>query len=195
MAGAVPDRVRRLLDPRSWLHALRMVDFYAANHVAQVRALRAGPGLRMSPSASLRNGERITLGTEVHVGERCCLWAGDSSGRITLGDNVLLAPEVFITASNYGTRRGEPIMYQAKREAEVVVGRDVWLGARVLVMPGVRIGDEVVVAAGAVVTKDLPSGCIAGGVPARVIGWREPAADGAPSAVDPAATADGGVTR
>ena len=92
-----------------------------------------------------------------------------------LGDNALLAPEVFITASNYGTRwgTGVAIMHQDKAEADVHVGADAWLGARVTVLPGVRIGDGAVVAAGAVVTRDLPAGCIAAGVPAKVVGWRE----------------------
>ncbi|MBO1751980.1 acyltransferase [Actinotalea sp. BY-33] len=134
--------------------------------------MSAGPGLRMSPTASLRNGERISLGHDVHVGERSCLWAGDSTGRIVLGDNALLAPEVFITASNYGTRHGVPIMDQPKVERDVVIGSDVWLGARVVVLPGVTVGDGAVVGAGSVVSRSLPAGCIAVGSPARVVGWR-----------------------
>jgi acetyltransferase-like isoleucine patch superfamily enzyme len=162
----------RLGGARTWLHALRLVDFYGYAHVQQRSRLRAGPGLRLSPSVSMRNGERITLGREVYIGERCCLWAGDSHGRITLGDNALLGPEVFITASNYGVRAGEPVMYQDKAEADVVVGADVWLGVRVTVLPGVVIGDGAVVGAGSVVTKSLPSNCIAAGVPAKVVAWR-----------------------
>jgi acetyltransferase-like isoleucine patch superfamily enzyme len=63
-------------------------------------------------------------------------------------------------------------MYQDKVEADVVIGADVWLGVRVTVLPGVTIGDGAVVGAGSVVTKSLPANCIAGGVPAKVIGWR-----------------------
>lgn len=51
----------------------------------------------------------------------------------------------------------------------VVIGNDVWIGAHVTVLPGVTIGDNVVVAAGAVVTKDVPSNSIVGGVPARIL--------------------------
>ena len=166
---------RRVLRPSLWLHLVRLANAAAYAHAEQRAAMTAGPGLAMAPSVSLRNGERIECGHEVHVGERCSLWAGDTTGRIVLGDNALLAPEVFVTASNYGTRwgTGVPIMHQDKAEADVHVGADAWLGARVTVLPGVRVGDGAVVAAGAVVTKDLPSGCIAAGVPARVIGWRE----------------------
>ncbi len=172
-----------MLDPRLAVHLAKVARFYAYAHVEQRRRLTAGPGLRLSPTVSLRNAGRITLGREVHVGERCYLWAGDSRGRITLGDQVLLAPEVFITASNYGVAAGAPMMHQPKREADVVVGSDVWLGARVVVLPGVTIGDGVVVGAGSVVTKDLPAGCIAGGIPAKVIGWRDGIRPGSPADV------------
>jgi acetyltransferase-like isoleucine patch superfamily enzyme len=164
--------VGRLLNPRTVLHLAKIVNFYSYAHVEPLRRLTAGPGLRMAPNASLRNGERIRLGREVHVGERSCLWAGDSTGSITLGDNALLGPEVFITASNYQVKPGTPVMYQDKDEQDVVIGSDVWLGARVVVLPGVTIGDGAVVGAGAVVTKSLPAGCVAVGAPAKVVAWR-----------------------
>jgi acetyltransferase-like isoleucine patch superfamily enzyme len=163
----------RLLHPATWLHLVKLVNFYGYAHVEPRRRLTAGPGLRMAPNASLRNGERITLGREVHIGERCCLWAGDAAGRITLGDNALLGPEVFITASNYRVAPGTPVMYQDKNERDVVIGADVWLGARVVVLPGVTIGDGVVVGASAVVSRDLPAGCVAVGAPAKVVAWRD----------------------
>lgn len=56
----------------------------------------------------------------------------------------------------------------------LTIGNDVWIGRRVMVMPGVRIGDGAIVAAGAVVTKDVPDYAIVGGVPAKVIRFREP---------------------
>ena len=165
--------LRRYLSPGTWLHTAKLVNFYAYAHVEQRRLMAAGPGLRMSPSVSLRNGERITLGRDVHVGERSCLWAGNTHARITLGDKALLGPEVYITASNYGTRWGTPVMDQPTAEADVVIGADVWLGVRATVVADVHAGDGAVVAAGAVVTRDVPSGAIVAGVPATVIGWRE----------------------
>jgi acetyltransferase-like isoleucine patch superfamily enzyme len=179
----MPGVLARLASPATWAHAVRLVSFYGYVHVHQRRLIKAGPGLRMSPSVSLRNGERISLGREVHIGERSCLWAGDSSGRITLGDNALLGPEVFITASNYEVAAGSPIMYQDKHEADVVIGADVWLGVRVTVLPGVVIGDGAVVGAGSVVTKSLPSNCIAAGVPAKVVGWRPGSKEASPGGV------------
>jgi acetyltransferase-like isoleucine patch superfamily enzyme len=173
MTGRQRTGILDLLRPSTLVHLAKVVRFQVYAHAVPRREIVAGPGLRMSPTVSLRNGSRIRLGRDVHVGERCCLWAGDSAGTITLGDNALLAPEVFITASNYATAPGVPVMYQDKIERDVVVGSDVWLGARVVVLPGVSIGSGAVVGAGAVVAHDLPAGCIAVGVPARVVAWRD----------------------
>lgn len=127
----------------------------------------------MAPNVSLRNGERIEIGKECHIGEDCSLWAGDSTGRIIIGDHVSLAPRVFMTASDYRFEPDIPFREQPKRERDIKIGNDVWLGTGVVVTAGVEIGDGCIVGAGAVVTKDLPAGSIAAGVPARVIKSRE----------------------
>jgi acetyltransferase-like isoleucine patch superfamily enzyme len=164
--------LRSLLDPRAYVHPLRVIHYYNYSHARERRKVTAGDGTRFAPNVSFRNGERILLGRDCHVGERCYLWAGDASGRIEIGDFASLAPGVFITASDYQLVRGVPFRRQPKRERDVRIGRDVWLGAYVVVTAGVAIGDGCIVGAGAVVTHDLPAGCIAGGVPARVIGQR-----------------------
>lgn len=174
VAGRFINGCLSLLDPRSYFHALRLIHHAGYSHVRERGRIRMGKGTRIAPNASLRNGLRITMGRECRVGERCYLWAGDSTGRIQLGDGVSLAPEVFITASNYGFKAGIPFRQQPKRERNVVIGNDVWLGTRVVVTAGVTIGDGCIIGAGAVVTRDLPPGSIAAGVPARVIGKREP---------------------
>lgn len=168
--------LRSTLDPRPWLHVFRLVHFYNYSHVAEVRRARIGPGVAMAPNVSLRGGERIEIGARSHVGAYCSLWAGSTSGRIVLGEDALLGPEVYITASNYQTAPGVPVMNQPRDEEDVIIGRDVWLGARVIVLPGVRIGDGCVVGAGSVVTRSLEPGSIAVGVPARVIGRRDASA-------------------
>ena len=173
MTGRQRVRLLDMVRPSTLAHLAKVARFHVYSHAVPRREIVAGPGLRMSPTASLRNGSRIRLGREVHVGEGCSLWAGNSTGTITLGDNVLLAPGVFITASNYRTAPGTPVMFQEKDERDVVVGSDVWLGARVVVLPGVTIGDGAIVGAGAVVSHDLPAGCIAVGVPAHVVAWRD----------------------
>lgn len=160
-------------DPRSWLHVLKMMNYYGYSHVLPRARLLSGEGTAMAPNVSLRNGERISLGSKCHIGERCHLWAGDSTGRIDIGDRVSIAPGAFLTASDYRFVAGIPFREQAKRERDIRIGDDVWLGANVVVTAGVTIGDGCVVGAGAVVTKDLPAGSIAVGVPAKVVGRRQ----------------------
>ncbi|AZZ53847.1 MULTISPECIES: acyltransferase [Rathayibacter] len=168
--------LRTLTKVRTYLQAVRLLHFHAYSHADQVPRLTRGADVSFAPNVSFRNAERITLGAGTHIGENSLLWAGNSTGRITLGAKCLLAPNVTITASNYGIVQGTPVMDQPKIEKDIVIGRDVWLGANVVVVAGVTIGDGAIVGAGAVVTKDLPANCIAGGVPAKVIGQR-PEAD------------------
>ncbi|GAA5200937.1 acyltransferase [Microbacterium jejuense] len=161
-----------VLDPRVYVHLLRVAHFYGYAHVTQVRRLTRGPQVSFAPNVSFRNAERITIGAGSHIGEYSTIWAGNSTGRITLGEKALLAPRVTVTASDYGMVRGIPPMDQPKIEQDIVIGSGTWLGAGVVVLAGVTIGDGAIVAAGAVVTKDVPPDAIVGGVPAKVIGWR-----------------------
>jgi acetyltransferase-like isoleucine patch superfamily enzyme len=180
LSGRVPSRKKSramefglsLIDPRAWFQLFRLVHYYNYNHVRPRRLADIGPGVRMAPNVSLRNGERIKIGAYSHIGGRCSIWAGDSVGRITLGRHALLGPEVFITASNYQTKPGTPVMDQPRLERDVVIGDDVWLGARVVVVPGVEIGDGCIVGASSVVTRSIPAGSIAVGNPARIVGRR-----------------------
>jgi acetyltransferase-like isoleucine patch superfamily enzyme len=161
-----------LVDPRAWFQLLRLVHYYNYDHVRPRRLANIRPGVRMAPNVSLRNGERINIGAYSHISAHCWIWAGDSVGRITIGRHVLLGPEVFITASDYQTEAGTPVMDQPKLERDVVIGDDVWLGAKVMVVPGVEIGDGCIIGAGSVVRRSIPAGSIAIGNPARVIGRR-----------------------
>ncbi len=149
-----------------------MVHHASYDHARPRRRIRKGSGVQISPTASFRNGERITLGARCHVGDRCSLWAGDVSGHITVGDDALLGPGVFVTASNYRVPRGQPVIGQPHDERDVRIGERTWLGANVVVLPGVEIGDGCVVGAGSVVSRSLPPEAVAVGVPARVVGER-----------------------
>ncbi len=153
-----------------------MLHFASYSHVQQVPLLDRGADVSFAPNVSFRNAERITIGAGTHIGEQSIIWAGNSTGRITFGEKCLLAPHVTITASNYGTEPGRFIMDQPKIEEDITIGRDVWLGANTVVLAGVTIGDGAIIAAGAVVTRDVPAGAIVGGVPAKVIGTRDGAA-------------------
>ena len=87
---------------------------------------------------------------------------------VYIGNHVMIGPNTLITTV------GHPLSPKARRgylakAAPVRIGNDVWIGGNVTILPGVTIGNNVVVAAGAVVTKDVPDNSLVGGVPARLI--------------------------
>lgn len=173
--GRLRGAVSSFLDLGTYVHVLRRSHFWAYAHVKERRLATIGTNVSIAPNVSFRNGERVSIGAGAHIGEHAIIWAGDSTGRVSIGAKALFGPHVTLTASNYGIEQGAFVMDQSKVERDIVVGEDVWLGANVVVVAGVTIGDGAIVGAGAVVTKDLPANCIAGGVPARVIGHRPPA--------------------
>jgi acetyltransferase-like isoleucine patch superfamily enzyme len=162
-----------VLDPRAYLHGLKLLNYYNYSHVQPLRRIRFGPDPAISPNAVFSNPERIEIGARARIGARCHLWAGPSSGRIVVGDDLLLGPDVMITAANYRFRDGSPVTAQQMDEADVVIGDDVWIGTRAIVLPGARIGDGAIIGAGAIVRGDIPARAIAVGAPARVVGDRD----------------------
>lgn len=171
-----PARFLRLigsfLDPRAWAHVIKLVNYYNYSHVTPLRSIRIGPGASISPNVGFANPERIEIGARVRLGARCILWAGPGTGRIVLGDDVMLGPEVMLTASSYRYDDGQPITDQAMNEADVVIGNDVWIGTRAVLLPGARIRDGAIIGAHAVVHGEIPPMSIAVGSPARVVGAR-----------------------
>jgi acetyltransferase-like isoleucine patch superfamily enzyme len=89
---------------------------------------------------------------------------------IEIGDDVLIAPNTYIGGVSYKFERTDiPISHQGKApQGGIRIGENCWLGARVLVLDGVNIGHDSILAAGAVVTQDIPPFSIAMGVPAKV---------------------------
>ncbi len=163
---------RSVLDPRAYAHAFKMLNYYNYTHVAPLREMTVGSDPSISPDAVFAAGERIILGDRVRVGSRCMLWAGPSHGRIVMGDDVLLGPEVLCTAANYRYDDGQPVTAQAMDEADVVIGDDVWIGTRAIILPGVTIGSGSIVGAGSLVRQDVAPMSVAVGVPARIVGAR-----------------------
>jgi acetyltransferase-like isoleucine patch superfamily enzyme len=159
-------------DPRPWLHVARLVHHHNYTHVEPLRRARVASSARIAPNVSIAHGERVSVGDRTHVNARAHLWAGPATGRIDIGADCLLAPDVFVTASDYGIEPDRRVLEQPRRERDVRIGDDCWLGTGVVVTAGVEIGDGCVVGAGAVVTRSLPPGSIAVGVPAKVIATR-----------------------
>lgn len=111
---------------------------------------------------------RLMIGDHVRITARCRITC---AGMITIGDDTLFAPDVFITDHNHGMDPEAPCGYSPQdiTVKDVTVGKGVWLGQRVCILPGVTVGDHSIVGANSVVTHNIPPYTIAVGVPARVI--------------------------
>ncbi len=91
-------------------------------------------------------------------------------GPVTIGNHVNLAQGITVTALNHNfDDTDQRIDEQGVSTKAVTIGDDVWIGANAVILPGVTIGRHAVVAAGAVVTKDVPDNCVVGGVPAKIL--------------------------
>jgi acetyltransferase-like isoleucine patch superfamily enzyme len=114
----------------------------------------------------------VVIGEKADIGCNCIF---SSASGIFLGQFILMGANCYIGGGRYITDRLDiPMMEQGLySKGPVVIQNDVWLGAGVVVLDGVRVGNGCILGAGAVVTKDLPDYSIAVGVPARVIGTRE----------------------
>ncbi len=108
---------------------------------------------------------RVSIGTGAYVNGGC--WF-EGTGEIEVGDNCLLGPEVLVLTSTHEMGSDGEIG-RATQSRPVSIGEGSWIGARVTILPGVRIGPGAVIAAGAVVSQDCEAGAVYGGIPARRI--------------------------
>ncbi len=122
---------------------------------------------------SCKDGD-IELGDHANLGFNCEIFSGS---RVSVGAYGLFAAQTYLIGGGHDFARADvPVIEQARSSLGITLGENVWLGAGVKVLDGVRIGHDVVVGAGAVVNADLGDGVVAAGVPARVL--RERASDG-----------------
>lgn len=119
---------------------------------------------RLVPPIRVDHGVNLRVGRKVFINHSCTV---SDIGGVEIGDEVLIAPNVSLLSSGHPL---EPFERTRRvTAAPIVIGRNVWLGVGSTVLQGVTIGADSVVAAGSVVTRDVPSATLVGGVPARVI--------------------------
>lgn len=140
-------------------------------------AIRIGRDTLIGPyvglSAGMVPGQDLVSDEIVTIGDRCVIGRQSSivgHFSIIIEDDVYFGPNVYVTDQNHAVGdRSVPIGRQSAAEEPVVIGAGSWLGANVVVLPGVTIGKHVAVGAGSVVTRDLPDHSVAVGSPARVV--------------------------
>ncbi|WP_239065972.1 DapH/DapD/GlmU-related protein [Microbacterium hibisci] len=93
-------------------------------------------------------------------------------GRVRMGDGVRIGAHTSILGFNHSMESGTPVFRQPLTSKGIEIGDDVWIGSHVVILDGIRVGSHSVLAASAVVTKDVPDGAVVGGNPARFIRWR-----------------------
>ncbi|MGH3251185.1 MAG: DapH/DapD/GlmU-related protein [Trebonia sp.] len=145
-------------------------------------------GQLVTMSAGLVPGQDLGQLTVLSIGDRCVIGRGShivAHQSVEIGDDVWTGPYVYITDQNHGYDDPDtPIGRQVPVNRPVSIGAGSWLGAGAIVLPGARIGRNVVVAAGAVVRGEVPDRCVVAGVPAKIVrehaeaGWQSPRAAG-----------------
>lgn len=129
---------------------------------------KCGRNVNIEKGASFPSS--VELGDNSGIGIRAQI-----NGKVIIGKNVMMGPDVCIYVRNHAFDRTDvPMNRQGfAPEKPVVIEDDVWIGARVIILPGVHIGTGVVIGAGAVVTKDVPDYAVVGGNPARILKMRK----------------------
>ncbi|WP_081911648.1 acyltransferase [Clostridium culturomicium] len=119
------------------------------------------PEVRISVKGTSEDKAQLIIGQGTNIGDRTEIHVGTS---ISIGRDCAISWDVCILDRDYHE-------FNSKREekASVIIGNNVWIGCRATILKGVTIGDGAVVAAGSVVTKDVPANCCVGGNPAKVI--------------------------
>jgi acetyltransferase-like isoleucine patch superfamily enzyme len=108
-------------------------------------------------------GRHIQIGKNVFINHACTFL---DLGGIVIEDDVLIAPKASIITENHPVNPKERKMLDLK---PVIIKRNVWIGANATILPGVTVGENSVIAAGAVVSKDVPANTVVGGIPAKII--------------------------
>lgn len=135
--------------------------------VAKASAKACGDVVSIGPCVEIRNWKQLCIGDNVSIHRNCYV---DATGGISIGNDVSIAHQSSIISTNHAYSnlmlpiRDNPVLHKP-----VVIGNDVWIGCGCRILAGVTIGTRSIIAAGAVVTKNVESDTIVGGVPAKQI--------------------------
>lgn len=122
------------------------------------------------PGVWINTGKNLVMGDDVDIAKNVLI---TTNGGVEIGDRTLVGYGTMIISSNHDIPPiGEPYPPSGTNYEKVTIGRDVWIGAGCIILPGVTIGEGATVSAGSIVTKDIPQNAIAMGIPAKVVKFR-----------------------
>jgi len=130
-----------------------------------------GENVHIAEPFTMNYPERVFLGRDIYIGGYAVF---NSAGGIRIGDGCVFGPFVHIYTANHRYEDAEALPFDEYEYFEPVdVGPNVWIGGDAVLLPGVTVGEGAVIAAGAVVVKDVPAGAVVGGLPARLLKSRD----------------------
>jgi maltose O-acetyltransferase len=150
-----------------WLHLVGFIpSHYVRRFFYRLAGIKIGKGSTIHTGARFYYPKNISIGNDSIIGEGVVL---DGRAKLVVGNHVAFASEVMVYNAEHNIQSEN---FEAINE-DVIIDDYVFIGPRAIILPGVHIGKGAVIAAGAVVTKDVPPLTIVGGVPAKVIGERK----------------------
>ncbi len=148
--------------------------FYIVNNIVGKQKATIGKKCKIHSTSVFRQGERIFIGDNCLINHNNVLQAGKEKGRIVIGNNVMTGPNVMMFAFNHGKEKNNiPMIEQNYLDGDIIIEDDVWIGGGAVILAGVRISKGAVIASNAVVNKDVPEYAVVGGVPAKILKYRD----------------------
>jgi acetyltransferase-like isoleucine patch superfamily enzyme len=132
-----------------------------------------GDNARILNGARIWGGKLLRIGNDSVIAEENTISLGPGKSIMQIGEKCLIGPQCFFRNANHRFDSLEiPIRDQGHESRDIVVGNNVWIGARCVILGGTNIGDNTVISSGSVVSGEIPPNVIAAGIPARVISKR-----------------------
>lgn len=149
-----------------------LIDALSTNGVYIGNNVTIKDGSIIECTAVIQNmAEGLRIGDNVGISQNCFIGA---RGKIEIGNDTIVGPGCsFVSENHIFSDLQKPIRLQGENRGEIIIGEDVWVGANCTILSNVHIGNHSIIAAGAVVNKDVPEYAIVGGVPAKLIKYRQ----------------------
>jgi acetyltransferase-like isoleucine patch superfamily enzyme len=167
---------RRLLTPAGWrlrLEGMLFLGRHVRLEIGRGARVRTGRWVWIGHDTKIRCHEgEISIGDKTVLGQECTLTAYQ---HISIGEQCIIADRAMMIDFDHNVAEVErPIRVQGIYKRHVRIGNNVWIGYGAQILRGVTVGDNSIIGASAVVTKDVPANAVAAGSPARVVRMREP---------------------